>query len=55
MNRYTRVRAVINLDAILYNMNSMHQNISENTKIMAVIKADGYGHGAAEVAECIEH
>ncbi len=55
MNRYTRVRAVIDLDAILYNMNSMHQNISENTKIMAVIKADGYGHGAAEVAECIEH
>ena len=55
MNRYTRVRAVINLDAILYNMNSMHQNISEDTKIMAVIKADGYGHGAAEVAECIEH
>ncbi len=55
MNRYTRVRAVINLDAILYNMDSMHQNISEDTKIMAVIKADGYGHGAAEVAECIEH
>lgn len=55
MNRYTRVRAVINLDAILYNMNSMHQNISEDTKIMAVIKADGYGHGAAEVAKCIEH
>lgn len=55
MNRYTRVRAVIDLDAILYNMNSMHQNISEDTKIMAVIKADGYGHGAAEVAECIEH
>ena len=46
---------MIDLDAILYNMNSMHQNISEDTKIMAVIKADGYGHGAAEVAECIEH
>ncbi|MGN0142117.1 MAG: alanine racemase, partial [Roseburia sp.] len=48
MNRYTRVHAVIDLDAVLYNMESMHKNIADGTKIMAVIKADGYGHGAAE-------
>lgn len=54
MNRYSRVHAEIDLDAILYNMESMHNNISEQTKIMAVIKADGYGHGAAEIAETIE-
>lgn len=55
MNRYSRVHAEINLDAILFNMESMHNNISESTKIMAVIKADGYGHGAVEIAETIDH
>lgn len=55
MNRYNRVHAEIDLDAILYNMESMHGNISDKTKIMAVIKADGYGHGAVEIAETIEH
>lgn len=54
MNRYSRVHAEIDLDAILYNMESMHRHIAENTKIMAVIKADGYGHGAVEIAETVE-
>ena len=55
MNQYSRVYAEIDLDAVLYNMESMHGNIAENTKIMAVIKADGYGHGAVEIAEAIDH
>ncbi|MFR4352234.1 MAG: alanine racemase [Roseburia sp.] len=55
MNRYSRVHAEIDLDAILHNMEAMHGNISGNTKIMAVIKADGYGHGAVEIAEAIDH
>lgn len=54
MNRYSRVHAEIDLDAIIHNMEAMHKNISENTKIMAVIKADGYGHGAVEIAEAID-
>ena len=54
MNKYNRVHAEIDLDAILYNMESMHENISNKTKIMAVIKADGYGHGAVEIAEILE-
>lgn len=53
MNRYRRVHAEIDLDAILHNMDAMHKHISEDTKIMAVIKADGYGHGAVEIAEAI--
>lgn len=53
MNRYSRVHAEIDLDAILYNMESMHRKISKQTQIMAVIKADGYGHGAVEIAEAI--
>ncbi len=55
MNQYSRVYAEIDLDAVLYNMESMRGNIAENTKIMAVIKADGYGHGAVEIAEAIDH
>lgn len=54
MKRYCRVHAEIDLDAIIHNMEAMHANISENTKIMAVIKADGYGHGAVEIAEAID-
>ena len=51
MNRYSRVHAEIDLDAILHNMDAMRGNIAKDTKIMAVIKADGYGHGAVEIAE----
>ena len=49
-----RVYAGIDLDALLYNMESMHNNIKEGTKIAAVIKADAYGHGALAVAKTIE-
>lgn len=50
-----RVYAGVDLDAVLYNMESMHQNIEPHTKICAVIKANGYGHGALKIAETIEH
>lgn len=53
-NMYTRVCAKIDLDAILYNMASMHDAIGHDTKIMAVVKTDGYGHGATEIAKTIE-
>ena len=46
-----RVYAGIDLDALRYNMESMHKNIKEGTKIAAVIKADAYGHGALTVAK----
>ena len=46
--------AGIDLDALRYNMESMHKNIKEGTKIAAVIKADAYGHGALTVAKTIE-
>lgn len=55
MNRYRRVHAEIDLDAVIHNMEAMHGIISEETKIMAVIKADGYGHGAVEIAGAIDH
>ena len=51
----TRVYAGINLSAVLHNLEEMHKNIDKNTKIVAVIKTDGYGHGALPIAKAIEH
>ncbi len=54
MNRYSRVYAEIDLDAIVSNMEAMHRITAKDTKIMAVVKADGYGHGAVAVAHAID-
>lgn len=54
MNHYDRVCAYVDLDAIRYNLESMKQNLNKDTKIMAVIKTDGYGHGAVAIAHEIE-
>lgn len=54
MENDSRVYAKIDLDAIHFNMESMHQKISEHTKMIAVIKTDGYGHGAVEIAKEVE-
>lgn len=49
--RYFRVTANIDLDAIENNLNCIRNILPTETKIMAVIKADGYGHGAVPVAK----
>ena len=54
MKTYSRVYARIDLDAIAYNMEQMKRNLEPWTKMMAVIKADGYGHGAVQIAEMLE-
>lgn len=54
MKTYSRVYAQIDLDAIMYNMEQMKSNIRPQTKIIAVIKTDGYGHGAVTIAQEIE-
>lgn len=48
-----RVIAEINLDAIAYNINQIQKNILKDTEIMAVVKADAYGHGAIEVTRIL--
>ena len=50
MKNYSRVCARIDLDAIEYNMEMMRQNLDDGVKILSVIKSDGYGHGALQVA-----
>ena len=50
----SRVYAGINLSAVLHNLQEMHKKIDKDTKIVAVIKTDGYGHGALPIAQAIE-
>lgn len=49
-----RICAYINLDNAVKNMENFKSIIKPETKIMAVIKADGYGHGAVKIAEKLE-
>lgn len=55
MEHYDRVWAEIDLDAIAFNIESIKKQIQEKTQIVAVIKADGYGHGAIPIAEMLEN
>lgn len=50
MKHYERVCAKIDLDALEGNIEAMKSNLLPETKIMAVIKTDGYGHGAIPIA-----
>lgn len=44
-------RAVVDLDRIRESVSGIRELVGENVEIMAVVKADGYGHGAVRVAK----
>lgn len=54
MDDYQRVYAVVDLDAVLYNLEQIKKNIAPDTRIMGIIKADGYGHGAVRIGMELE-
>lgn len=54
LERYQRGYAEVDLDAVVSNMRNMKQNIAPRTKMIGVVKADGYGHGSVPVAEVLE-
>lgn len=43
------------MDAITHNYREIKQSLNSGTKICCVVKADGYGHGAAFVAKELEN
>lgn len=51
---YHRTYAQINLDAVNHNINNVIDKIGSNSKLLAVIKADAYGHGAVEIGRLLE-
>ena len=54
MDFVKRTWAEISLDAITHNFHEIKHKVGANAKICCVIKADGYGHGAVELAHIYE-
>ena len=50
MKEYHRLVAEINLDAIGENIRNIRTQIEPKTQLLAIVKADAYGHGALEVS-----
>lgn len=45
--------AEINIDNLIHNFRHVRKITGNNTKIMSIIKADAYGHGAVEVGKAL--
>lgn len=52
---YYRVQANINLDAIRSNISRIKSKLRKDTKLMVIVKADAYGHGAVAVSKALEN
>ncbi|SES82952.1 alanine racemase [Anaerobranca gottschalkii] len=48
---YRKTFAEIHLDNIIHNIGVLTERLPKDVKIMAVVKADGYGHGSVEVSK----
>lgn len=54
MRHYDRAWAEVDLHALQYNIERIKDHIDQGTRIIAVIKTDGYGHGASQIARVLE-
>ena len=52
---YGRTWAQIDLGAICHNVTCVRRKIPQDVKLLVVIKADAYGHGAVEVAKALHN
>lgn len=53
LEQIQRAYITIDLDAIFENISIMKNKIDSKTGMIAVIKADGYGHGSVALAKCL--
>lgn len=51
---YFRTQAKIDLDAVEYNYSNTRAKLPQGCKLLGVIKADAYGHGAVEFAKFLQ-
>ena len=51
---YLRCYAEISLENVRHNMLEVRKRTPEGVKLLAVVKADAYGHGAVQVAKALE-
>lgn len=54
MRKNGRITAYIHMEAIAANFEMIKSKLKEDTKVIVVIKADGYGHGAVPIAKMVE-
>lgn len=54
MEQYARGYAQVDLDAILSNMKNMKAHVKPGTRMIGVIKTDGYGHGSVPIAKVLQ-
>ncbi len=54
MNKFSRVCAYIDLDAMRRNVRAVQDRVGEEVKVMVILKADAYGHGAVRAAHALE-
>lgn len=47
-------RAIISLPAIIHNYRTIKHSLAQNKNVIAVIKANGYGHGAVQLAQALQ-
>jgi len=52
-SKYYRASANIDLDAICNNIDNTRKILGYETKLMVILKADGYGHGAVPIAKAL--
>lgn len=52
--QHNRICAIVDLNAVLYNMEQMKKRIGSDGRLIAVIKTDAYGHGAVPIAQMFE-
>ena len=55
MSRYLRCYAEISLAAIRHNIREVKKRLPEGVKLLGVVKANAYGHGAVPVASYLEN
>ncbi len=48
-----RIYAKINLDNVAKNIETVRQKVGKDVRIMGIVKADGYGHGAIEISKAL--
>lgn len=53
MRQFDRTYAEVNLQAVRHNIEEARKNIKSDTKIMAIVKANAYGHGAVPVSKAL--
>ncbi|MBR6637465.1 MAG: alanine racemase, partial [Lachnospiraceae bacterium] len=51
VKKYERTNVSVDLTAVRHNLLQLKSNLPEGVKLMAVVKTDGYGHGAFAIAK----